>query len=102
VALLVAEGSLSREALERFGRHETAAPAGLDDLFALGNFEEFKEAAERVYLERKLQENGWNIKRTAEVLGMQRSNLYKKIERYGLKGHGLSPESLDPAVGSPG
>ncbi|MHC5081586.1 MAG: helix-turn-helix domain-containing protein [Planctomycetota bacterium] len=27
----------------------------------------------------------WNIKRTADALKMQRSNLYKKIEKYGLK-----------------
>jgi len=26
-----------------------------------------------------------SVKRTAELLGMQRSNLYKKIEKYGLK-----------------
>jgi DNA-binding protein Fis len=25
------------------------------------------------------------VKRTAELLGMQRSHLYKKLERYGLK-----------------
>jgi len=49
------------------------------------SFEEFKETAELEFLRRRLEENGWNIKRTAELLGMQRSNLYKKIEKYGLK-----------------
>jgi two-component system nitrogen regulation response regulator NtrX len=48
-------------------------------------FEAFKETAERDFLEKKLRENRWNVKRTAEQLGMQRSNLYKKIEKYGLK-----------------
>ena len=33
----------------------------------------------------RLQANDWNVKRTAESLGMQRSNLYKKMDRYGLK-----------------
>ena len=49
------------------------------------SFEEFKLTSERVFLETKLNENEWNIKRTAENLGMQRSHLYKKIEKYGLK-----------------
>jgi transcriptional regulator of acetoin/glycerol metabolism len=30
----------------------------------------------------KLRENGWNISRTAEVIGTPRSNLYKKLEFY--------------------
>src|SRR5262249_46568848 len=89
VALLVPDATLSRAALESLGTRETAHTMGDEGLFAISNFEEFKDNAERIYLERKLRENGWNIKRTAEVLGMQRSNLYKKIERYGLKGQGM-------------
>ena len=48
-------------------------------------FEEFKEAAEKLFLQQRLAEHEWNVKRTAEALGMQRSNLYKKIERHNLK-----------------
>jgi len=48
-------------------------------------FEGFKEQSERLFLQQRLLANDWNVKRTAESLGMQRSNLYKKIERYGLK-----------------
>ncbi len=48
-------------------------------------FEEFKFESERLFLETRLIENEWNIKRTAERLGMQRSHLYKKIEKYSLK-----------------
>jgi two-component system, NtrC family, nitrogen regulation response regulator NtrX len=31
-----------------------------------------------------LQEHDWNVSETARTLDMPRSNLYKKIERYGL------------------
>ncbi|MSR73951.1 MAG: sigma-54-dependent Fis family transcriptional regulator [Planctomycetes bacterium] len=55
-----------------------------EDVFAIDNFEAFKDSSEKQWLLRKLRENGWNIKRTAELLGMQRSNLYKKMERYAL------------------
>jgi len=47
-------------------------------------FEDFKQAAERDFLLRKLQEHDWNVSETARTLQMPRSNLYKKIERYGL------------------
>jgi two-component system, NtrC family, nitrogen regulation response regulator NtrX len=49
---------------------------------AAGTLREFKEASERSFLVQKLRENGWNISRTAEVIGTPRSNLYKKLEFY--------------------
>ena len=49
---------------------------------------EFKESAERAFLIQKLKENGWNISRTAEVIGTPRSNLYKKLEQYGISQEG--------------
>jgi two-component system nitrogen regulation response regulator NtrX len=47
-----------------------------------GTLSEFKENAERMFLVGKLRENGWNISKTAEVIGTPRSNLYKKLEQY--------------------
>jgi two-component system nitrogen regulation response regulator NtrX len=47
-------------------------------------FEEFKHAAERAFLLAKLRQHDWNVAETARVIDMPRSNLYKKIERYGL------------------
>ncbi|MCL4810987.1 MAG: sigma-54 dependent transcriptional regulator [Vicinamibacteraceae bacterium] len=49
-----------------------------------GTLREFKEVAERQFLVEKLRENAWNISRTAEVIGTPRSNLYKKLEQYGI------------------
>jgi DNA-binding NtrC family response regulator len=62
-----------------------AVARDVPDLFACATFDEFKDASEKAFLQHKLAENEWNVKRTAESLGMQRSHLYKKIERYGLK-----------------
>lgn len=52
---------------------------------AAGTLREFKESAERAFLVEKLRENAWNISKTAEVLDTPRSNLYKKLEQYGIK-----------------
>ena len=43
-----------------------------------------KEAAERAFIVEKLREQQWNISKTAELIDTPRSNLYKKIEQYGI------------------
>ena len=50
-----------------------------------GTLREFKDAAERAFLVQKLREHNWNISKTAEVIDTPRSNLYKKLEQYGIK-----------------
>jgi two-component system nitrogen regulation response regulator NtrX len=57
---------------------DTAVPGG-------GTLREFKDATERAYLVQKLRETNWNISKTAEIIDTPRSNLYKKLEQYGIK-----------------
>jgi two-component system nitrogen regulation response regulator NtrX len=64
-------------------RIEAKAAAGGGD-GEKGTLREFKETSERAFLVGKLRENGWNISKTAEVIGTPRSNLYKKLEQYGI------------------
>jgi two-component system nitrogen regulation response regulator NtrX len=45
---------------------------------------EFKEWSERAFLVDRLREHEWNISKTAEVIDTPRSNLYKKLEQYGI------------------
>ena len=45
---------------------------------------EFKESSERAFIVAKLREYGWNISKTADVIDTPRSNLYKKLEQYGI------------------
>ena len=48
-------------------------------------FHEFREDAERAFLVARLNEHHWNVAETARALGMPRSNLYNKIEKYGIE-----------------
>jgi DNA-binding NtrC family response regulator len=59
-------------------------PAG-ENPFEATTFEEFKDRSEALFFRRKLEQHDGNVKRTAENLGMQRSHLYKKLDRYGLR-----------------
>ena len=76
---------------------DVSQPADVDRLLPPGNggqvdvesggeqtFETFRQEAEKVFLAQKLREHDWNVSETARALKMPRSNLYKKIERYGL------------------
>jgi DNA-binding NtrC family response regulator len=60
-------------------------PGGGTDWFAFSTLEEFRCATEKEFIRRKLVENGGNVKRTAERIDLQRSNLYVKLDKYGLK-----------------
>jgi two-component system, NtrC family, nitrogen regulation response regulator NtrX len=57
---------------------------GLSQPEAAATLRDFKESAERAFLVQKLQENKWNISATAAAIGTPRSNLYKKLEQYGI------------------
>jgi len=45
---------------------------------------QFKEESEKQFLLAKIEENKGNLSRTAEAIETPRSNLYKKIEQYGI------------------
>jgi two-component system nitrogen regulation response regulator NtrX len=47
-------------------------------------YEEYRNATERAFLEEKLRRYGWNVSRTARAIEMQRSNLYRKLQKHGL------------------
>ena len=60
--------------------------ATMDDIIDESNsFQEFKEKAERAFILKQLNENNWNISKTAELLDIQRSHLYNKMKKYGIE-----------------
>jgi len=60
------------------------APGPAAETLGGQSFETFKQEVEKNFLAQKLREHDWNVAETARALRMPRSNLYKKIERYGL------------------
>ncbi len=49
------------------------------------SFQEFKERAERAFILKQLEQNHWNISKTADEMDIQRSHLYNKIKKYGIE-----------------
>src|SRR5206468_5239230 len=60
-------------------RRQQPAPSG-----RFGSLQEVREAAEREYILKKLEETNGNVTRTAELLGLERSNLYRKMKTLGI------------------
>src|ERR1039457_2747373 len=46
--------------------------------------QEARESAEREHILRALEESGWNVSGAARTLGMERTNLHKRIRALGL------------------
>lgn len=63
---------------------QNMASSGVDyDGFA--NFQDYKDFAEKEFIKFKLEKNNWNVSKTADDIDIQRSHLYSKIEKFGLK-----------------
>ncbi len=70
----------------------------LPDAKGIKTLKEFREQAEKDFILSKLKENDWNISQTAREIDTPRSNLYKKLEHFGIKieagvGEAVAPSS---------
>jgi len=61
-----------------------AAEPPLAQAFGEESFREATLAFEKAYLERKLRENDFNVSRTAEKLGLDRTSIHRKMKQLGI------------------
>jgi DNA-binding NtrC family response regulator len=85
--LILSEGAFVRaQDVERYVQPSSPGSGSLEALLAqYADFSEFRDYAEKLFIAHKLAEHDWNISRTAEAIGIQRSHLYNKMEKYGIK-----------------
>jgi len=57
----------------------------LPEAKTIKSLKDFRDIAEKKFILSKLEENDWNISQTAREIDTPRSNLYKKLEHYGIK-----------------
>jgi len=84
---------------DKIGEDDVAnALSGVDDMddfdaMEAGTLREARARFEREYLSRKLAENKWNVTRTAEAIGVERTHLHRKMKSYGIEtGSGRSAD----------
>jgi two-component system nitrogen regulation response regulator NtrX len=61
-----------------------APPPSLEGALSRSALRDAREDFEREFIIHKLEENDWNISRTAELIELERSNLHRKIKSYGI------------------
>lgn len=85
LAVLTQSDVISKEEVDLLGTPMT----GDIDISKLvdeeSSFQRFKEETERAFLTRQLEKHHWNITKTAESIGLQRSHIYNKIKKYNLE-----------------
>ncbi len=59
-------------------------PPSSEGAHARSTLRDAREDFEREFIIHKLEENDWNISRTAELIELERSNLHRKIKSYGI------------------
>ncbi|MEM6326386.1 MAG: sigma-54 dependent transcriptional regulator [Bacteroidota bacterium] len=85
--LILSDGAqISGADVERYVMPGGGAGEGLSSMVdRFDSLFDFRDMAEKVFIERKLDENGWNVSQTAEVIGIQRSHLYNKLKDLGIE-----------------
>ena len=80
IVIMVPQENINEKDINSF---VTSSDSEVDDILNVSNsFQEFKEKAEKAFIQKQLQANGWNISKTADILGIQRSHLYNKLKKY--------------------
>jgi DNA-binding NtrC family response regulator len=52
---------------------------------AYDDFTQARDQFEKQFIEHKLEVHDWNVSQTAETIGIQRSHLYNKLNKYGIE-----------------
>jgi len=77
------EGVLSEVRRESTARSDL--PSQLDQAGERLTLRDYRSRAEKKYIIETLDEVGWNISRAATILGVERTNLHKKMRSYGIR-----------------
>jgi two-component system nitrogen regulation response regulator NtrX len=75
----IMDSDLPEAIQRRDGSQETSAYS-----IAAGSLREAKADFERAFILEKLEEFGWNVSKTAEAIGIERSNLHRKLRTYNI------------------
>lgn len=84
--ILVDSDEIDAPDVERFIEPVTRTDGESQELIAsYDDFTQARDQFEKRFIERKLHEHDWNVSQTAETIGIQRSHLYNKLNKYGIE-----------------
>jgi len=83
--IILCDDKITAEDVNNFSNAMSRRTNSLDIVEQFDRFQDFKDYAEKIFIDSKLKSNNWNVAKTASEIDIQRSHLYNKIEKYGLK-----------------
>ncbi|MBI1305612.1 MAG: response regulator [Bacteroidetes bacterium] len=83
--VILCDSKITGEDVLNFSNASSRRTSSLDVVEQFEKFQDFKDYAEKVFIDSKLKKNKWNVAKTAQEIDIQRSHLYNKIDKYGLK-----------------
>ncbi|MCB9261887.1 MAG: sigma-54-dependent Fis family transcriptional regulator [Flavobacteriales bacterium] len=83
--IILCDDKITGDDVLNFSNAASRRTSSLDVVEQFEKFQDFKDHAEKVFIDAKLKKNKWNVAKTATEIDIQRSHLYNKIEKYGLK-----------------
>lgn len=75
---------MSAEAISGFFADHNVVEGARAAQAAPSTLRQARESFEKAFIIQKLDENGWNISRTAELIEVERGHLHRKIRNYGI------------------
>lgn len=83
--IILSETKITDDDVKTFVTNIHAKNTPTDTFEQFEKFQDFKEHMEKLFIEHMLKKHGWNVSKTADVLDIQRSHLYNKIEKFDLR-----------------
>jgi DNA-binding NtrC family response regulator len=84
--LILSGDEVTDDDVVRFVEPRASGSNGIESMVSqFDQFSDFRDEAERLFIVNKLQQFDWNISKTAEAIGIQRSHLYNKMNKYGIE-----------------
>jgi DNA-binding NtrC family response regulator len=85
--LILVEGdTIEATDIDQFVQPGSGSEGSTQELIeAYDDFSDARDQFEKHFIQHKLHEHDWNVSQTAETIGIQRSHLYNKLNKYGLE-----------------
>ncbi|MBI5234012.1 MAG: sigma-54-dependent Fis family transcriptional regulator [Deltaproteobacteria bacterium] len=82
--IMIPSNTADSASVEALGIFASRQSTNSNDYSAHKTLKDARDAFEKNFINRKLEENNWNVSKTAEDIAIERSNLHKKIKAYGI------------------
>lgn len=83
--IILCDQKITEEDVQLYANNGKKRPGTIDAITEYEKFQDFKDYAEKMFIDAKLKKNNWNVAKTAAEIDIQRSHLYNKIDKFNLK-----------------